>query len=335
MSEKRLKREILKKYIQYYGAKSPTYNTINNFRQPIIRRLCKAAFWTKKIISMYIRDDGSCRKLIHSQWRREAFAWLPQFEVVITTRCSLRCKYCSNLMQYYNEPYDVPVDIIKDSFIRLMSICDHVGDVIPIGGEPFLCRNFSELLKFFLGFSKIDRVVIFTNGTIAIRDEELLILLADPRVTLKISDYGFGNVKEFCKKMDEHNVNYTLFTEDRTWRDDGDLKPRFRNNEELKQQFNRCASPCRSLLNGQLHFCPRSGHGTDLGLIPLQPNDYLDFMDARQPVSKMQLLEFYFRTQPITACDYCDSGTYEQRKVYKAGSEQLSKPYNLNNPTEA
>ena len=38
--------------------------------------------------------------------------YIPRIEIVLTTFCSLRCKDCSNLMQYYDKPYHINTDSI-------------------------------------------------------------------------------------------------------------------------------------------------------------------------------------------------------------------------------
>lgn len=41
--------------------------------------------------------------------------YLPYLEVVVTTKCSLICRDCGNLMQYYSKPYDLDKDYVMSA----------------------------------------------------------------------------------------------------------------------------------------------------------------------------------------------------------------------------
>lgn len=252
--------------------------------------------------------------------------WFPHFQIVLTTRCSLRCEYCANLMQYYEKPYDVPPDTLRAALDRLMSLCDYVDECTPIGGEPFLCRNLADVLEWMLSCRKIGHIMIYTNGTVPIRDERLLELLKNRRVCLSVSDYGRGDVAGFCRTLKENGIAYDK-VEEKEWLDFGGMEPRGRSREELRRQFKACHTVCRSVLNGTLHYCPRSGHGIDLGLIPAGPDEYLELLHPDRPVTREQLAAYYFREEPVLACDYCDAGV--STTIIEAGGSQLSRPLSV------
>ena len=50
--------------------------------------------------------------------------WLYSLDVMVTERCSLRCKDCSNLMQYYAHPQHTDLYQIKTSLDRLLEKAD-------------------------------------------------------------------------------------------------------------------------------------------------------------------------------------------------------------------
>ena len=107
------------------------------------------------------------------------------------------------------------------------------------------------------------------------------------------------------------------------WMDYGNVKKRNRTEKELKRQFSRCHSVCKSLVNGEVHICPRSSHGTDLGIIKGNERDYLDLLDDSVSISrKKKMLHNLFKKKYIMACDYCDYGTKFSKRVKVA--EQIS-----------
>ena len=47
-------------------------------------------------------------------------------DVVITERCSLKCKDCANLMQYYEKPQNSDLEILFKSLDRMMECVDQI-----------------------------------------------------------------------------------------------------------------------------------------------------------------------------------------------------------------
>ena len=256
--------------------------------------------------------------------KKRGRAWYPYFEIVLTTRCSLRCKYCSNLMQYYERPCDVPLERVLETIDRMMPLCDYVHRLRPIGGEPFLYRGLADVLEHMLQYENIGQIQIPTNGTVPVKDERLLKLLKNERVSLDISDYGYGNAREFARAMEQNGIGFSYYKA-KPWVDIGSMETRGRSPDALRKQFKKCPMFCKSILDGKIHACPRSSHGVDLGLVPEVKGDYLDLLDDEHPVTRKQLLDFYYRTEPVQACDYCDYGTGKLKPV-PAGAEQLQQP---------
>lgn len=251
-------------------------------------------------------------------------AWYPYFEIVLTTRCSLRCRYCSNLMQYYEHPCDIPAERVIAAADRLMQLCDYVHKLRPIGGEPFLYPGLADVLEHMLTYENIGQIQIPTNGTIPVRDERLLALLKNDRISLEISDYGYGHAREFAQTMERNGIAFS-YEKAKVWYDTGSMEKRGRSVSELRRQFRKCPMFCKSILDGKVYSCPRSAHGADLGLVPDTASDYLDLLDEEHPVTRKQLLDYYYRTEPVQACDYCSYGTGKLKPV-PAGTDQLRRP---------
>lgn len=241
------------------------------------------------------------------------YTYLKQVELVLTTQCSLRCKDCANLMQYYKKTYAIDKDIIVNSINKIQKCFDEINTVVLVGGEPFLYKEISEIINYIIVFSNINHIDIFTNGTI-VPAENNISALRNSKVRILVSDYGKISSKKdelemFCKK---NNINYYIKKEDLQWGYVGDMTSRERSNKQLKKQFRKCNNYCRSILNGKLFYCPRAAHGDDLKLVNTKRTEYVDF---RENVSIEDVLKIVYSSHFFSACNYCNYGTKEMVSV--------------------
>lgn len=240
---------------------------------------------------------------------------LSYFEVVVTTRCTLKCKNCANLMQYYHQPMHVQWGMIEKSVKRLLECIDRVEKVGILGGEPLLYPELDKVIYLLESSSKVKAIRIVTNGTLIPKDENILRALTSRKVVVQLNSYlnaYAGVADELAKLFDERKIKYKLLKKDGTeWVDYGDLGSRNRSEEELTEQFKRCKINCRSLYNGKLFYCPRSGHGMDLKLLPGVDKDYVDLADSNSTVeeTRNKLYDLLYKKKYIEACNHCDKGT--------------------------
>ena len=68
---------------------------------------------------------------------------MPKFEIVVTTKCTLRCEACANLMQYFDKDthYTCTLSGIVASLEALFKIVGSVQTVNVLGGEPLLHKG--------------------------------------------------------------------------------------------------------------------------------------------------------------------------------------------------
>ncbi len=248
------------------------------------------------------------------------YPWLLKHDVLIlyylemplTTRCTMRCAKCANLMQYYARPWDLPPADAKRYIKKLLSTVDHVFDFGLIGGETFLYAGLAGMVAQLCRSGKVGRVSLTTNATVVPKDEALLRALSNHKVYVKISDYGplSRHLEQLKALFNSWNIDYIVLDMDSTWYDFGGMHERGRSEAELRSQFQQCNAGCHSYVRGQLHVCPRSSHGADLGLVPDNPGDYADLGDPklnrkqrRKAISDMLTLDY------VAACNYCDKGT--------------------------
>jgi len=243
---------------------------------------------------------------------------LKYLDLPITTRCSLNCAKCSNLMQYYENPAPVNTELFLGSIDTFFRYVDHVVQLNILGGEPFTNTDLAKILNYLIGTDKVKRIVVITNGTILPRDPELMKALAYGSVEVHISDYGALSTKtrELCERFSKENISYEV-RKISSWRDLGEFGRRERTEGELKKQFAACNTQCRSYFMGQFHVCPRSAHGMDLGVIPVAKSDYVDLTNENLDASAMKraIRKLDRSMEYVTACDYCDSGTSASKEI--------------------
>jgi len=108
---------------------------------------------------------GTCL-LCHDSYLTPDKLFLRSVDIIITERCSLKCRDCSNLMQYYKKPKDCNIEELLQSIDVFCDIIDEVNEFRVIGGEPFMNKEFHLIIKRLIDEPKVHKIVIYTNGTI-------------------------------------------------------------------------------------------------------------------------------------------------------------------------
>ena len=66
-------------------------------------------------------------------------------DLILTEKCTLKCKDCANLMQYYEKPVNIERNELFDDLDDLVAVADEVNEVRIIGGEPLVNKSFHEI----------------------------------------------------------------------------------------------------------------------------------------------------------------------------------------------
>jgi organic radical activating enzyme len=232
---------------------------------------------------------------------------IPSLDIVITERCSLRCRDCANLMQYYTRPKDLNCENIFSALDVLMECIDHVLEFRVLGGETFVNRNAYQFVERLRNYSNYSRIAIYTNGTIVPVGKNLECLSYED-CFLRISNYGpkSRKLKEMREVFDAHGVTYDVVSMSE-WQDCSHIRKRNRTREELEAVFAACcANRTMTLLNGNVYICPFAANADNLGALPAFPHDILNLRDrpsrhhVREHVCQMLRGRAYF-----SACNYC------------------------------
>ncbi|MCR4892437.1 MAG: radical SAM protein [Lachnospiraceae bacterium] len=247
-------------------------------------------------------------KLIRSFMRKDPVV-LSDAVIVLTTKCSLKCINCNNLMPCYRKPYDIPLKEVLWDIKRLISASDLIVKLTLIGGEPFLYPHLGKVLDAVLDNPKILYISLTTNGTI-LPSEELLQKLSHPKVVVQISDYGVKTqkVEKLHALLVEHGIA-SVPDKVVSWVKPGGTEYRGKGRKQLCKEYQECFSSkyCRTLLKGKFYLCARGAHLSDLGYMK-SSHDEFNIRSKRTRTQFRKEFLRYLLSDYADACNYCDHG---------------------------
>ena len=227
----------------------------------------------------------------------------------VSERCSLKCKDCSFLMQYYKHPQNIDLDFYKPALDRFIAVVDYISEFRIYGGEPFMNPDMYKLLDWYDDCEKINTLSIYTNGTI-IPSDRTLESMKRKKVKVHISDYdhNMDKVEKLVEILEKESIQYFIRRYD-SWCEAGDLSPKSHSIEKLKEIYANCfATNCYSFLKGKFYACPRAAHAVNLQAMPDIERDRVDFTDKSLSAEELQnqLRVLMHERDFIAACKFCD-----------------------------
>ena len=243
---------------------------------------------------------------------------LNSIDLVLTEKCSLKCKDCSNLMQYYAKPIDEDYELLVKSIDKLLSNVGYIREIRIIGGEPLLYKKIDLIINKLLEYKNFEKIFIYTNGTIVFKEEKMKIFKND-KIMFKISNYGTisRNVEKLENSLSSLGIDY-ITERVKTWQDCAKIE-RYERDEDLTKFIfgNCCENQGLTLLHGNLYTCPFAANATNLGAIPEKKGDTLNIHNLNENLSN-KLRDFYFEKEYITACNFCNGRDHNVGKVEAA-----------------
>ena len=256
--------------------------------------------------------------------------FLRSIDLIITERCSLRCKDCSNLMQYYKKPKNCDTGMLLKSIDALFSVADEVMDLRIIGGEAFMNREWPIIVKRLTEEPKAKRVVLYTNGTILPNGDDVQ-YLKNQKVLVIITDYGALSKKlvELVEILRSNGIAHHVLKID-DWLDCSSITLHNRGVEQNKELYKLCcAKNMASLSDGKLFRCPYAANAVRLSAVPDYPGDYIDLFqepldEANILKTKEKVSDYLFHKDCLETCDFCNGRPLSGVEVKPA--VQVDKP---------
>jgi len=254
--------------------------------------------------------------------------YLNYVELPITTKCSLRCKNCANLIQYYEYGEFLDGKSLINDVYRLCQITEKIEMFRILGGEPLLHPQLKEILEGIKKNDNIKNIQIVTNGTLLFQND-ILEILKDKRVSVDISNYGkvSRNYEKLIRQLRHNRIKYTT-NKNLVWTKQADFLFQDKSQKDLELILKNCKLDCISMLDGEVHICPRSSNGSDLKIFQADKKDYINL---RLHKTKKEMRKSFFallNRRSIVACNYCKSYMWDKLEQCMPG-EQVSRDWAL------
>jgi len=266
--------------------------------------------------------------LCHRRYLEPDRLFLRSVDVMVTERCSLRCKDCSNLMQYYQKPRNFELDELYAGLDAMLAAIDEINDCRVIGGEPLMHREVHQVVSHLTANPKVKRVAIYTNGTILPRPEQME-AFRHPKVLFLITDYGplSKRLTDLVALLQAENITSYVHPGD-GWTACSGIGCHNRSAEQLQQIFSVCcARNLLTLCGTKLYRCPFIANAAQLRAIPTRPENYVDLAQGDSVMQRTRISEFIAGTTFFPGCDYCDGRSWTGTPVPAAVQATQPLPY--------
>lgn len=236
-------------------------------------------------------------------------------DLMITERCSMKCKDCSNLMQYYEHPENADLNEMFKMIDGLCNGMDEIYEFRVIGGEPFMHKELHLVVEHACNHPKVKKVSIFTNATILPREHQWMAFQHE-KVRFFITDYDAlsRNRDGLLSALDAHGVPY-VSEKANGWTDCSALDKHNRTVTEQEEIFQQCcAKNLATLADGRLYRCPFAANAAKLKAVPDYKADYLVVAEAERE----QIRSFLKEKTYIETCDHCNGRSYGDKVITPA-----------------
>ena len=243
---------------------------------------------------------------------------IPRVVVVLSSVCTLTCKYCSNLMPLYEKPKHIPKEVVLSDIEKLMEYADGIISLELIGGEPFAYPELEAVLRKVISYDKVMNIEITTNGTIKPK-AEIVELLKSSKVLVNVSVYDKIE-NRIIGTLLTNGIRFVERSDDNAqWCDAVHTENINRNERQSTLVYSNCWSGyvCKTLLKGRLYQCGVSSSLYDLGICMNSKG----FIDIYQDCSKEKIKEFLLMTYN-PGCDFCSPDLW---RVVPAGEQLTSR----------
>ena len=201
-----------------------------------------------RIVQSFLPDDVAASS--HSLVIRS-------LNLMITERCSLRCRSCSSYMQYFNNPTEYHTDCVKNGLALLLNCVDYIQSISIVGGEPFLHYGLADITDFACNQDKVGAVRVFTNATIPADNALCTRLSKNNNLQIVISDYGELSKQkaEMCTQFERYKIPYIMQNE-MIWYDHALLLSAMsKTEEEVQNTYRICNINCAVLAGTLFSKC--------------------------------------------------------------------------------
>lgn len=277
----------------------------------------------------------ACQKMINKNLQRAYGKHIPNGKkildavfLVITNRCTLNCKCCSQCTEQIIQTRsfsDITLEKLKRCMYSVLKEVAYIHQLTVSGGEALLCKELPEILEYLCELPEVGYIRFLTNGTIKM-SEDIFNTLKNPKIICMLDDYGtnknipevlYNNLRENILLLEKQNIVYSVLdNSDGTWYDLGDIEKREDKHENIRKNKECMFRSCLMISpNGNLSWCGRNVFSMECGLIPDDKRDYCDLSDEKDSQRVKEILELKY----LHGCEYC--GGTSHNNIVPAGMQ--------------
>lgn len=250
-----------------------------------------------------------------------------QIDFMITEKCSLKCRECLNLMQYYKEPLNYTLEHLKNEIDIISKTFDEVMELRVLGGEPFVNKDIYDICQYAIGKQNIRKVIIFTNATIVPNESEMEKISKD-KCFFYLSNYGLKNQKiaQISSLLEERKYQYYVsdFSKNK-WVKSSSFERINISKDEAKKYFVQCeGKKCPTVSAGKFYICEFLANATNLNAIPVSGCNYVE-LDMNNSALKEELKIYLMAERILPGCYYCHR-LFPNLKEYVEPAIQCKEP---------
>lgn len=178
--------------------------------------------------------------------------------VMVTYKCSLKCKKCMACIPYMKNPPEVSFEKFKKDIDTLFSKIDYVIELGFGGGEMFLLKNLDRYISYVMDnySNQFEEASLLTNGTI-VPNQNIIGTIKKYNLRILVSGYdtvpGWTDRYEKLKaKMDSNSIPIEILPY-KNWVDMGWADKKY--TEDVEELFSMCGMKCRIVQDGKLNYC--------------------------------------------------------------------------------
>jgi organic radical activating enzyme len=286
-----------------------------------------------KVSKTYMSSKISVWKKTHEHYFNDDQIYMRSLDIMLTTKCSLKCRNCSNLMQYYKDPTNTDYEKIISALNILDQNVDTISEFRIIGGEPLMNKDWANIVNKLSDYNNKAPIFIYTNATIAPKVEQLKSFQGKD-INFIITDYGklSKNIDNMIQNLEKFNISYKREPAN-DWVDCSRIKHHKRPIPQLEEVFKQCCVKyLYTLLHGKLYRCPFIANAANLNAIPDNPGNYVNlFSDQGNIKNQIQRLVKVAKFFP--GCDFCDGRPYDPTsKLGYDGTGMIAAGEQVTNP---
>jgi len=247
--------------------------------------------------------------------------FLRSLDIIVTERCSLKCQDCSNLMRYYPNPKDCNMQELMRYIDKFCGIIDEINEFRVLGGEPFMNKEAHSVIKRLIEEPKAKKVVIYTNGTIVPKENQMEEMKSEKTLFL-ITNYGLisRNLGGLVESLEKNGIKYYIQNVG-GWTDCSKIEKHNRSQEQQQKIFGKCcAKNTVTLSKGSLYRCPFSANAARLGAVPDLTGDYVNLFDEKIIANEMKsrIRSFLLDKKFLETCDFCNGRSFGDPEIQPA-----------------